>query len=133
MLESGTVPAHSASKTRVNALKAATSPRPQEILPWQVIPLPWGLPTSAGSSRKARTMTPQERELVTALFDRLATLENQPRDGDAERAIIEGLRRAPNATYALVQPALVQDEAPPPPPPPTPAPQPAPDPPTPPP
>jgi hypothetical protein len=56
-------------------------------------------------------MTPQERELLTALFDRLATLENQPRDPDAERAIIEGLRRAPNATYALVQTALVQDEA----------------------
>ena len=56
-------------------------------------------------------MTPQERELVTALFDRLATLETNPRDGEAERAIIEGLRRAPNATYALVQTALVQDEA----------------------
>ena len=56
-------------------------------------------------------MTPQERELVTSLFDRLATLENQPRDPDAERTIIDGLRRAPNATYALVQTALVQDEA----------------------
>ena len=56
-------------------------------------------------------MTPQERELVTELFDRLATLENQPRDGEAERAVIEGLRRAPNAAYALVQTALVQDEA----------------------
>jgi uncharacterized protein len=56
-------------------------------------------------------MTPQERDLVTELFDRLATIENQPRDGDAERTIIEGLRRAPNATYALVQTALVQDEA----------------------
>jgi len=56
-------------------------------------------------------MTPQERELVTGLFDRLATLENTPRDADAERAIIEGVRRAPNATYALVQTALVQDEA----------------------
>jgi uncharacterized protein len=56
-------------------------------------------------------MTPQERELVSSLFDRLATLENQPRDADAERTIIEGLRRAPNATYALVQTALVQDEA----------------------
>src|SRR5580692_11766553 len=55
-------------------------------------------------------MTPQERELVTGLFDRLATLENQPRDADAERTIIEGLRQAPNATYALVQTALVQDE-----------------------
>jgi len=56
-------------------------------------------------------MTPQERELVTELFDRLATLENAPRDPDAERAIIEGLRRAPNAAYALAQTALVQDEA----------------------
>ena len=56
-------------------------------------------------------MTPQERELVDELFDRLAKLETSARDGDAERAIIEGLRRAPNATYALVQTALVQDEA----------------------
>ncbi len=56
-------------------------------------------------------MTPQERALVTELFDRLARLENQPRDGEAERAVIEGLRRAPNAAYALVQTALVQDEA----------------------
>lgn len=55
-------------------------------------------------------MTPQERELINALFDRLTTLESQPRDPDAERAIIEGLHRAPNATYALVQTALVQDE-----------------------
>jgi hypothetical protein len=60
---------------------------------------------------EARTMTPQERQLVTDLFDRLATLESQPRDSDAERTIIEGLRRAPNATYALVQTTLVQDEA----------------------
>ena len=60
---------------------------------------------------EAKTMTPQERELVTELFDRLATLESQPRDPDAERTIIEGLRRAPNATYALVQTTLVQDEA----------------------
>src|ERR1700745_24487 len=56
-------------------------------------------------------MTPQERERVDELFDRLAKLENAPRDADAERAIIEGLRRAPNATYALVQTTLLQDEA----------------------
>ena len=56
-------------------------------------------------------MTPQERQLVDELFDRLATLENAPRDPDAERAIAEGLGRAPHGTYALVQTALVQDEA----------------------
>lgn len=56
-------------------------------------------------------MTPQERQLVDDLFDRLVKLETAPRDPDAERAIIEGLRRAPNAVYALVQTVLVQDEA----------------------
>ena len=56
-------------------------------------------------------MTPQERQLVEDLFDRLAKLETAPRDPDAEHSIIEGLRRAPNAVYALVQTVLVQDEA----------------------
>jgi uncharacterized protein len=56
-------------------------------------------------------MTPQERHLIDDLFDRLAGLETSPRDPEAERSIIDGLRRAPNAAYALVQTALVQDEA----------------------
>jgi hypothetical protein len=56
-------------------------------------------------------MTPQERQLLDELFDRLTSLENAPRDADAVRAINEGLQRAPNALYPLVQTALVQDEA----------------------
>jgi hypothetical protein len=56
-------------------------------------------------------MTPQERQLVDDLFDRLAGMENAPRDPDAVAAIAEGLRRAPNAAYALAQTVLVQDEA----------------------
>jgi uncharacterized protein len=56
-------------------------------------------------------MTPQEQELVNQLFDRLAKLESDPRDPNAERLIADGLRRAPHAVYALVQTALVQDEA----------------------
>jgi hypothetical protein len=56
-------------------------------------------------------MTPQERQLMAELFDRLATLENAPRDSEAEAMIREGFRRAPNAAYALVQSVLVQDEA----------------------
>ena len=56
-------------------------------------------------------MTPEERNLVTDLFDRLATLEDAQRDRDAERLIQDGLRQAPNAPYALVQTVLVQDEA----------------------
>jgi hypothetical protein len=56
-------------------------------------------------------MTPEERRLVTELFDRLATLEDAQRDPEAERLVKDGLRQAPNAPYALVQTALVQDEA----------------------
>jgi hypothetical protein len=56
-------------------------------------------------------MTPEERNLVTDLFDRLTRLEESPRDREAERLIQDGLRQAPNATYALVQTALIQDEA----------------------
>ena len=53
-------------------------------------------------------MTPQEQELVEELFDRWAKLESSPRDPAAERMIADGLRRAPQATYALVQTALVE-------------------------
>jgi hypothetical protein len=56
-------------------------------------------------------MTPAERQLVTDLFDRLATLEDAARDPEADRLIRDGLRQAPNATYALVQSTLLQDEA----------------------
>ena len=56
-------------------------------------------------------MTPEERQRVSELFDKLAGLENTPREAEAERAIADGLSRAPHATYALVQTVLVQDEA----------------------
>lgn len=56
-------------------------------------------------------MTPQEAQLVDGLFDRLAKLESAPRDAAAERLVADGLQRAPHAVYALVQTALVQDEA----------------------
>ncbi|MDP2410745.1 MAG: DUF2076 domain-containing protein [Pseudolabrys sp.] len=56
-------------------------------------------------------MTPQERQLVDQLFDRLARLEHGPRDAEAERVIADGLAQAPNAVYALVQTVLVQEEA----------------------
>src|SRR6476620_10242431 len=41
----------------------------------------------------------------------MTPLERNPRDPDAVRAINEGLKRAPNALYPLVQTTLVQDEA----------------------
>ena len=57
-------------------------------------------------------MTPQERQLVDDLFDRLATLESAPRDPDAVRAINARPAHARRTrSIALVQTVLVQDEA----------------------
>jgi hypothetical protein len=56
-------------------------------------------------------MTPQERQLVDELFDRLSQVESASRDPDASNAIAQGLRKAPNAVYALIQTVLLQDEA----------------------
>jgi uncharacterized protein len=56
-------------------------------------------------------MTPQERQLVDDLFDRLAQVESAQRDPQAGAAIAQGLQKAPNAVYALVQTVLLQDEA----------------------
>ncbi len=56
-------------------------------------------------------MTPQERQLIDDLFDRIAKLESAPRDPDATAAIVQGLRRAPNAVYPRGQTVLLQDEA----------------------
>jgi hypothetical protein len=56
-------------------------------------------------------MTPQERQLIDDLFDRLSSLESASRDPDAVAAIAQGLRKAPSAVYALVQTVLLQDEA----------------------
>jgi uncharacterized protein len=56
-------------------------------------------------------MTPQERQLIDDLFDRLSKVESAPRDPNAVAAIAQGLRIAPNAVYALVQTVLLQDEA----------------------
>jgi hypothetical protein len=56
-------------------------------------------------------MTPQEKQMIADLFDRLAGLEAGPRDAAAASEIEKGLARAPNALYPLVQTVLVQDEA----------------------
>jgi hypothetical protein len=65
----------------------------------------------APAGRRQNEMTPEERNLIDDLFNKLANLERDARDADAERAIGDGLRRAPNAVYTLVQTVLVQDEA----------------------
>ena len=56
-------------------------------------------------------MQSQERDLISGLFGRLQQFEAQPRDGEAEALIREGIARQPGAPYLLVQTVLVQEQA----------------------
>jgi uncharacterized protein len=56
-------------------------------------------------------MTPQERDLIAHLFNRLHEAESQTKDRDAEAAIRDGMSRVPDGAYLLVQTVLIQDMA----------------------
>jgi hypothetical protein len=62
-------------------------------------------------SRRYLVMTPQERDLIIGLFQRLKPPPEGDIDGEA-RELIDGLvRQQPLAPYLLVQTALVQEHA----------------------
>src|SRR5690349_8261205 len=56
-------------------------------------------------------MTPQERDLLTTLLDRLKTtaVQGQPKDPDADRLIRQATAEQPDMPYYLVQTVLIQD------------------------
>ena len=56
-------------------------------------------------------MTPQERDVIAGIFDRLRQSANQPRDPEAENFIAERLREQPYAPYAMAQAVYVQEQA----------------------
>ncbi|WP_083269842.1 DUF2076 domain-containing protein [Bosea vaviloviae] len=56
-------------------------------------------------------MTPQERDVIAGIFDRLKQAANQPRDPEAERFISDRLREQPYAPYAMAQAVYVQEQA----------------------
>ncbi|CDZ62850.1 DUF2076 domain-containing protein [Neorhizobium galegae] len=55
-------------------------------------------------------MSPEERQLLTALFDRIRTAAATPRDRDAETLIDQATREQPYATYYLAQAVIVQEK-----------------------
>jgi hypothetical protein len=56
-------------------------------------------------------MTPEERQLITGLFDRMRSFNLPAKDGEAEALINERVRALPDAPYMLVQSVLVQEKA----------------------
>jgi hypothetical protein len=56
-------------------------------------------------------MTPEERQMITGLFDRMRSYGTPQKDREAETIINEGVRSTPDAGYMLVQSVLVQEHA----------------------
>jgi hypothetical protein len=56
-------------------------------------------------------MSPEERQLITGLFDRIRSAANTPRDPEAEALIADAVKSMPYAPYFLVHAVLVQDQA----------------------
>ncbi len=56
-------------------------------------------------------MSPEERQLLSELFERVRTQANAPRDRDAENFIAEAMRALPYAPYFLAQATIMQDQA----------------------
>jgi hypothetical protein len=56
-------------------------------------------------------MTPEERQLIAGLFDRMRNYSLSEKDGAAEALIGEQMRSVPDAAYMLVQSVLVQEQA----------------------
>ena len=56
-------------------------------------------------------MTPQERQMLADLFERVRSAAASPRDAEAEAFIAEAVRGQPYAPYLLAQTAIVQQHA----------------------
>lgn len=54
-------------------------------------------------------MTPQEKELLTTLLDRLKNIPRQPKDPEADTLIRQAVNAQPDLPYYLVQTVLIQD------------------------
>jgi uncharacterized protein len=54
-------------------------------------------------------MTPQERDLVTSLLERLKAQAGQPKDPEADALIRRAVSEQPDAPYLLAQTVLIQD------------------------
>jgi uncharacterized protein len=56
-------------------------------------------------------MTPEDRQLITGLFDRMRSFGLPAKDTEAETVINQSMRATPDAPYMLVQSVLVQEHA----------------------
>lgn len=58
-----------------------------------------------------KAMSPEERQLLTGLFERIQSAGANPRDKEAEAFIQDAVKALPYAPYLLAQTTIVQDQA----------------------
>ena len=56
-------------------------------------------------------MSPEERQLLQGVFDRMRNNSSAPRDGEADRLIADNVRQQPYSPYFLTQAVIVQEQA----------------------
>jgi len=56
-------------------------------------------------------MSPEERQMLTQLFERVRSQAGAPREQDAEAFIAEAVKAQPYAPYLLAQAVLIQEQA----------------------
>ena len=56
-------------------------------------------------------MSPDERQLIADLFERMRSFGPVDKDRDADTLIVQAVRATPDAAYKLVQSVLVQENA----------------------
>ncbi len=66
---------------------------------------------TAAQAPGSDAMTPEERQMITGLFDRMRSYGTPEKDREAETLINEAVRSTPDAAYMLVQSVLVQEHA----------------------
>src|SRR5208282_2346442 len=91
-----------------DACPAAERKSPAEALDWPRASL------YAGRGRSAcreSDMTPEERQMLGGLFQRVNAAAATQRDPEAESFISDAVRAAPHAPYVLAQTVLVQQQA----------------------
>src|SRR5665213_2245727 len=62
-------------------------------------------------AKRSATMTPEERQVITGIFERLQAAESHPRDPEAERLIADCVAKQPYAPYAMAQSIYVHEQA----------------------
>jgi hypothetical protein len=65
----------------------------------------------AGIPEERKPMTPEDRQVITGIFERLQAAESHPRDPEAEKLIAELVAKQPYAPYAMAQSVYVGEQA----------------------